>query len=96
MLQWIEFTKKGIFAMKAGIHPAYNEVKVTCACGHVFATRSTHKGDVRVEICANCHPFFTGRQKLIDTEGRVDRFQKKYANVQTGRKKGNTAKPVNA
>jgi large subunit ribosomal protein L31 len=67
--------------MKAGIHPAYNEVKVTCACGHVFATRSTHKGDMRVEICSACHPFFTGKQKLIDTEGRVDRFQKKYANV---------------
>ena len=67
--------------MKAGIHPAYNEVKVICACGHSFNTRSTHKGDLRVEICANCHPFFTGRQKLMDTEGRVDRFQKKYANV---------------
>jgi large subunit ribosomal protein L31 len=67
--------------MKAGIHPAYNEIKVTCACGHVFQTRSTHKGDMRVEICSACHPFFTGKQKLIDTEGRVDRFQKKYANV---------------
>lgn len=73
--------RKEIAAMKAGIHPAYNEVKVTCACGHSFPTRSTHKGDIRVEICANCHPFFTGRQKLIDTEGRVDRFQKKYANI---------------
>jgi large subunit ribosomal protein L31 len=65
--------------MKAGIHPAYDEVKVICACGSVFETRSTHKGDLRVEICASCHPFFTGRQKLIDTEGRVDRFQKKFA-----------------
>ena len=46
--------------------------------GHVFRTRSAHKGDIRVEICSNCHPFFTGRQKLVDTEGRVDRFQKKY------------------
>lgn len=63
--------------MKAGIHPAYNEVNVICACGNTFRTRSTHKGDLRVEICSNCHPFFTGRQKLIDTEGRVDRFQKK-------------------
>ena len=63
--------------MKAGIHPAYEEVNVTCACGNVFRTRSTHKGDIRVEICSNCHPFFTGRQKLVDTEGRVDRFQKK-------------------
>lgn len=67
--------------MKPGIHPAYNEVKVICACGHSFVTRSTHKGDIRVEICSHCHPFFTGRQKLVDTEGRVDRFQKKYAGV---------------
>ncbi|MBL8292901.1 MAG: 50S ribosomal protein L31 [Bryobacterales bacterium] len=64
--------------MKAAIHPAYNELNVVCACGNTFKTRSTHKGDIRVEICSNCHPFFTGRQKLIDTEGRVDRFQKRY------------------
>ena len=63
--------------MKAGIHPAYEEVNVICACGNKFTTRSTNKGDIRVEICSNCHPFFTGRQKLVDTEGRVDRFQKK-------------------
>jgi large subunit ribosomal protein L31 len=63
--------------MKAGIHPAYAPVKVICACGSSFPTRSTHKGDIRVEICSSCHPFFTGRQKLVDTEGRVDRFQKK-------------------
>lgn len=62
--------------MKAAIHPAYNEVNVVCACGNTFKTRSTHKGNIRVEICSNCHPFFTGRQKLVDTEGRVDRFQK--------------------
>jgi large subunit ribosomal protein L31 len=54
-------------------------VKVTCACGSTFQTRSTHKGDLRVEICSSCHPFYTGRQKLIDTEGRVDRFVKKLA-----------------
>lgn len=65
--------------MKAGIHPAYNEVSVHCACGNTFKTRSTHKTDIRVEICSNCHPFFTGRQKLVDTEGRVDRFQKMVA-----------------
>ena len=65
--------------MKPGIHPAYEEITVTCACGERFKTRSTHKGDLRVDICSNCHPFFTGRQKLVDTEGRVDRFQKKYA-----------------
>ena len=67
--------------MKPGIHPAYEEVNVICACGHQFRTRSAHKGDIRVEICSSCHPFFTGKQKLIDTEGRVDRFQKKYAKV---------------
>jgi len=65
--------------MKAGIHPAYEEINVTCACGYSFKTRSTHKGDMRVEICSHCHPFFTGRQKLVDTEGRVERFQKKVA-----------------
>ncbi|MDX1979032.1 MAG: 50S ribosomal protein L31 [Bryobacteraceae bacterium] len=65
--------------MKEGIHPAYSEISVICACGNQFKTRSSHKGDIRVEICSNCHPFFTGKQKLIDTEGRVDRFQKKYA-----------------
>jgi large subunit ribosomal protein L31 len=65
--------------MKAGIHPAYNELNVICACGHTFKTRSTHKGDIRVEICSSCHPFFTGRQKLVDTAGRIDRFEKKYS-----------------
>jgi large subunit ribosomal protein L31 len=81
--------------MKAGIHPAYDDVKVVCACGSVFGTRSTHKGDLRVEICAACHPFFTGRQKLIDTEGRVDRFQKKFAKakeMQAAKKAADDAK----
>ena len=64
--------------MKTGIHPAYNEVNVICACGHTFRTRTTNKSDIRVEICSNCHPFFTGKQKLIDTAGRVDKFEKKY------------------
>ncbi len=62
--------------MKAGIHPAYEEVDVMCACGNHFKTGSTHKGEIRLEICSSCHPFFTGRQKLIDSEGRVDRFNK--------------------
>lgn len=78
--------------MKAAIHPAYNELNVICACGSTFKTRSTHKGDIRVEICSSCHPFFTGRQKLVDTEGRVDRFQKKFAKskqIQEARKKPN-------
>ncbi|HXE63445.1 MAG TPA: 50S ribosomal protein L31 [Bryobacteraceae bacterium] len=64
--------------MKAGIHPAYNEVNVICACGHTFRTRTTNKSDIRVEICSSCHPFFTGKQKLVDTAGRVDKFEKKY------------------
>jgi len=65
--------------MKAAIHPNYNEVRVHCACGNTFTTRSTHKGDIHVEICSNCHPFFTGKQKLVDTAGRVERFRRKYA-----------------
>ncbi|MDX2178279.1 MAG: 50S ribosomal protein L31 [Bryobacteraceae bacterium] len=78
--------------MQAGIHPAYNEVKVICACGNTFTTRSTHKGDLRLEICSNCHPFFTGRQKLVDTEGRVDRFQKKFAKSKELQAKRNAPK----
>ena len=77
--------------MKAGIHPAYEEVNVICACGNTFRTRSTHKGDIRVEICSNCHPFFTGRQKLIDTEGRVERFTKKFG-AQTSEQRKAAAK----
>ena len=64
--------------MKPAIHPAYNEVRVHCACGNAFVTRSTHKGDIGVEICAACHPFFTGKMKFIDTTGRVEKFQRKY------------------
>ncbi len=78
--------------MKPGIHPAYNEINVICACGSTFKTRSTHKGDMRVEICSSCHPFFTGKQKLVDTEGRVDRFQKKMqksADIKKSREKVN-------
>ncbi len=66
--------------MKNGIHPAYKPVTVTCACGETFVTRST-KDDLRLEICAKCHPFFTGKQKLIDSAGRVERFEKRYKNV---------------
>jgi large subunit ribosomal protein L31 len=74
--------------MKAGIHPNYHEVTIHCACGHAFKTRSTFKGDlVRVEICSNCHPFFTGKQKLIDTAGRVERFQRKYADAKAASEK---------
>jgi large subunit ribosomal protein L31 len=75
-----------IIEMKAAIHPAYNEVRVMCACGNSFTTRSTHKGDIHVEICSSCHPFFTGKQKLVDTAGRVERFRRKYAKAETGKK----------
>lgn len=78
--------------MKVGIHPAYEEVNVICACGHVFRTRSAHQGDIRVEISSSCHPFFTGKQKLIDTEGRVDRFQKKYQKVRDAQEAAAAAK----
>ncbi len=64
--------------MKDKIHPIYNEINVVCACGNTFKTRSTHKGDIHVEICSSCHPFFTGKQKLVDTAGRVERFNKKF------------------
>ncbi|MCH7747055.1 MAG: 50S ribosomal protein L31 [Acidobacteria bacterium] len=63
--------------MRQGIHPEYFDVDVRCACGATWNTRSTKK-ELRLEICSNCHPFFTGKQKLIDTEGRVERFMKKY------------------
>ncbi|PYU97976.1 MAG: 50S ribosomal protein L31 [Acidobacteria bacterium] len=68
--------------MKADIHPPYHEIAVVCACGNTFKTRSTHNGDVlHVEICSHCHPFFTGKQKLVDSAGRVERFRRKYAGV---------------
>jgi large subunit ribosomal protein L31 len=63
--------------MKDGIHPNYGKAVVKCACGETFETGSTKK-ELRVEICSQCHPFFTGKQKLVDTGGRVDRFKKKY------------------
>jgi len=66
--------------MKPGIHPDYHSVTVHCACGNNFQTRSTIKGDrLNVEICSNCHPFFTGKLKYIDTAGRIEKFQKKFA-----------------
>jgi large subunit ribosomal protein L31 len=65
--------------MKPGIHPAYEKVKVTCACGNVFETRSTRGGELMVDICSQCHPFYTGKQKLVDAAGRIDRFRRKYA-----------------
>ena len=63
--------------MKSGIHPKYEQTTIKCACGHTIEAGSTKK-DIRVEICSHCHPFFTGKQKLIDTAGRIERFKKKY------------------
>jgi large subunit ribosomal protein L31 len=70
--------------LKKGIHPEYFDTTVTCACGNVIKTRSTVK-NIRVEICSACHPFFTGKQKLVDTAGRVERFRRKYAKIKEGK-----------
>lgn len=68
--------------MRPDIHPAYSTAKVQCACGAVWETRST-SGELHLDICSNCHPFFTGKQKLMDTQGRIDRFKKKYSTPPT-------------
>ena len=68
--------------MKQGIHPNYVETQVTCTCGNTFTTRSTAtSGTIRAEVCAACHPFYTGKQKIIDTAGRVEKFNKKYGSM---------------
>lgn len=64
--------------MKAEIHPNYTDAKVTCSCGNSFTTRSTAGRDLSIEVCSDCHPFFTGKQKIVDTAGRVDKFRQKY------------------
>ena len=64
--------------MKADIHPNYDDIKVTCSCGNEFTTRSTLGEDLLIEVCSSCHPFYTGKQKKVDTGGRVDKFRKKY------------------
>src|SRR4051812_11263180 len=78
--------------MRENIHPAYPTAKVHCACGATWETRSTH-GELHLDICSNCHPFFTGKQKLMDTEGRIDRFKKKYANAPAAPVKKKAAPP---
>ena len=75
MLRELRYGK--LKGMKKGIHPEYKETTITCACGEVIHTRST-KENIRVEVCSKCHPFFTGRQKLIDTAGRVEQFERRY------------------
>jgi len=69
---------KGI-PMKAEVHPVYAEITVTCSCGNSFKTRSTLAKDLQVEVCSACHPFYTGKQKILDTAGRVEKFRQKYA-----------------
>ena len=71
---------------KEKIHPNYKEIRVLCACGSTFETRSTHKGDIHVEICSACHPFFTGEQKFVDTAGRIEKFSRRYAGAQARKK----------
>jgi large subunit ribosomal protein L31 len=95
--------------MKAGIHPEYKQITVTCTCGNKFETRSTIGQDLQVEVCSNCHPFYTGKQKIVDTGGRVDKFRKKYAakpeapakpeaagKAETAAKPATSAKPATA
>jgi large subunit ribosomal protein L31 len=67
--------------MKAEIHPGYQEIKVTCSCGNIFQTRSTLGRPLQIEVCSVCHPFYTGKQKIVDTAGRVEKFRKKYSNT---------------
>jgi large subunit ribosomal protein L31 len=65
--------------MKADVHPEYKAIKVVCSCGNSFETGSTLTSDLNIEVCSKCHPFYTGKQKIVDAGGRVDRFRKKYA-----------------
>jgi large subunit ribosomal protein L31 len=73
----------GVSHMKQGIHPEYKEIRVTCSCGNTFNTSSTLGRDLQLEVCSKCHPFYTGKQKIVDTAGRVDRFRQKYARKST-------------
>ena len=78
--------------MKAGIHPVYEMTKVVCVCGNTFETRTTTgKDELHVEICSSCHPFYTGKQKMVDTAGRVEKFRQKYAGKATPKPKATTA-----
>ena len=72
-------------AMKAKIHPEYREITVTCSCGNSWTTRSTLGKDLHIEVCSACHPFYTGKQKIVDTAGRVEKFRQKYAEHRTRR-----------
>ncbi|MBG23991.1 MAG: 50S ribosomal protein L31 [Idiomarinaceae bacterium] len=65
--------------MKAGIHPKYEEMNVTCSCGNTFTTRSTKGGELHLDVCSECHPFYTGKQRIMDTGGRIDKFNKRFS-----------------
>ena len=69
--------------MKADIHPQYDEITVTCSCGHSFQTRSTLGKDLHIEVCSQCHPFYTGKQKILDAGGRVDKFRKRFGGMRS-------------
>jgi large subunit ribosomal protein L31 len=77
--------------MRTDIHPAYADTTVVCSCGNRFTTRSTKPGELHVELCNECHPFFTGRQKLVDSGGRVEKFQRRYATANYSSKKKKAA-----
>jgi large subunit ribosomal protein L31 len=72
--------------MRAEIHPDYQATTIKCVCGHAIQTRSTVGGEIHVDICSNCHPFYTGKQKLVDTAGRVERFRKRYEKTEAAQK----------
>ncbi len=82
--------------MRTDIHPTYDEVQVTCSCGNTFTTRSTKTKALHVELCNECHPFFTGKQKLVDVGGRVERFQKRYGGAAVKSKKAQKAETEEA
>ena len=77
--------------MKPDIHPKYEDVNVRCACGETYTTRSTKGSEIRLEICSKCHPFFTGKQKLIDSAGRIERFKQKYGDIRLTKKAAATS-----
>lgn len=70
--------------MKPGIHPEYSDLKAHCSCGNVIETRSTHAGDLHLDVCSACHPFYTGKQKIVDSGGRVERFRRRFGNRARG------------
>lgn len=71
--------------MKNGIHPAYQTIKATCSCGNVIVTRSTLAEDIHIDVCSACHPFYTGKQKILDSRGRVERFRRRFGNRSVAR-----------